>query len=148
MELKICRFNELTTMELYEIAMARFQVFVGEQKIVEEPELDGIDDKCYHIWFKDNGKIAAYCRIVPKGLAYENISIGRVLVIKEYRRKGFAKKLLMEALRYIKEELKEDTVVLSGQLYAKGLYESVGFNTISDVYNEVNIPHVKMKLEM
>ena len=148
MELKICRFNELTTMELYEIAMARFQVFVGEQKIVEEPELDGIDDKCYHIWFKDNGKIAAYCRIVPKGLAYENISIGRVLVIKEYRRKGFAKKLLMEALWYIKEELKEDTVVLSGQLYAKGLYESVGFNTISDVYNEVNIPHVKMKLEM
>ena len=30
----------------------------------------------------------------------------------------------------------------------KGLYESVGFNVISDVYDEVNIPHVKMKIEL
>ena len=44
--------------------------------------------------------------------------------------------------------LNENIVVLSGQLYAKGLYESVGFNVISDVYDEVNIPHVKMKIEL
>ena len=35
-----------------------------------------------------------------------------------------------------------------GQVYAKGLYESVGFKAISDVYDEVHIPHVKMKIEL
>ena len=56
--------------------------------------------------------------------------------------------MLKEALKYIKEELKEDIVVLSAQLYVKGLYEDVGFKVISDVYDEANIPHVKMKIEM
>ena len=52
------------------------------------------------------------------------------------------------ALEYIKNNLDEKTVVLSAKLYAKGLYESVGFKVISDVYDEVNIPHVKMKVEL
>ena len=56
--------------------------------------------------------------------------------------------MIKEALKFIKEELHEDTVVLSGQVYAKGLYESVGFKIISDVYDEVGIPHVKMKIEL
>ena len=148
MDLRIHKFEELSGKEVYKIAVARFEVFVGEQKITEEPELDGIDDKCYHVWIEDNNIITAYCRIVPKGLAYDNVSIGRVLVNKEYRRKGLAQRMLKEALKYIKEELKEDIVVLSAQLYVKGLYEDVGFKVISDVYDEANIPHVKMKIEM
>ena len=55
---------------------------------------------------------------------------------------------LKESYFFIKNNLNENIVVLSGQLYAKGLYESVGFNVISDVYDEVNIPHVKMKVEL
>ena len=96
----------------------------------------------------DNGRVIAYCRIVPAGIAYDNISLGRVLVLNDYRRKGLAQIMIKEALKFIKEELKEDTVVLSGQVYAKGLYESVGFKAISDVYDEVDIPHVKMKIEL
>ena len=92
--------------------------------------------------------VVAYCRIVPAGIAYDNISLGRVLVLNDYRRKGLAQIMIKEALKFIKEELKEDTVVLSGQVYAKGLYESVGFKIISDVYDEVGIPHVKMKIEL
>ena len=96
----------------------------------------------------DNNRVVAYCRIVPAGIAYDNISLGRVLVLNDYRRKGLAQIMIKEALKFIKEELKEDTVVLSGQVYAKGLYESVGFKAISDVYDEVHIPHVKMKIEL
>ena len=39
---------------------------------------------------KENGRIVAYSRIVPKGLAYEYTSIGRVLVLESHRRKGIA----------------------------------------------------------
>ena len=148
MEFKICKFNELTVMEMYEIARSRFEVFAMEQKIIQEPELDGIGNECYQVFYMDNNRVVAYCRIVPAGMAYNNISLGRVLVLNDYRRKGLALIMIKEALKFIKEELKEDTVVLSGQVYAKGLYESVGFKIISDVYDEVGIPHVKMKIEL
>ena len=97
---------------------------------------------------EENDKVVAYCRIVPKEIGYDYTSIGRVLVLSSYRRKGIAQEMIKVALDFIKNNLNENIVVLSGQLYAKGLYESVGFNVISDVYDEVNIPHVKMKIEL
>lgn len=142
------RFNELSVDEMYEIAKSRFEVFVCEQKIVEEQDFDDKDKLCYHITLKEDGRIIAYSRIVPKGLGYDNISIGRVLVLESYRRKGIAQKMIKYCLDFIKNKLDESTVVLSAQLYAKGLYESVGFKVISDIYDEVNIPHVKMKIEL
>lgn len=148
MELKIAKFNEVTVEDMYEIIRSRFEVFIKEQKIIDEPELDGIDKKCYHVYYKENDKVVAYCRIVPKGLVYDYVAIGRVLVLEDYRRRGLAQSLLKEALKYILKEINEKTVVLSSQLYAKPLYESVGFKVVSDIYDEAGIPHVKMKLQM
>ncbi len=148
MNIEINTYNELTIDELYEIVKSRFEVFVCEQKIVEDQEFDDKDKVSYHIMLKENDKVVAYCRIVPKEIGYDYTSIGRVLVLSSYRRKGIAQEMIKVALDFIKNNLNENIVVLSGQLYAKGLYESVGFNVISDVYDEVNIPHVKMKVEL
>jgi len=143
-EWKIKKFDELTLKQLYEITRSRFEVFVKEQKIICEEELDGVDDKCIHIFLEENQKVLAYCRIVPKGINYENISIGRVLVLKQFRRKGIAQEMLNVAIEYIKLNFKDNKIVLSSQLYAKELYESVGFIVKSDIYEEAEIPHVKM----
>ena len=140
----IKEFDELTLKELYEITRSRFEVFVQEQKIICEEELDGVDDKCIHIFLEENQKVVAYCRIVPKGINYENISIGRVLVLKQFRRKGIAQEMLNVAIEYIKLNFKDNKIVLSSQLYAKELYESAGFIVKSDIYEEAEIPHVKM----
>lgn len=148
MNFAIKTFNELTIDELYEIVKSRFEVFFCEQKIIEDQEFDDKDKVSYHIMLKENDKVVAYCRIVPKEIGYDYTSIGRVLVLSSYRRKGIAQEMIKVALDFIKNNLNENIVVLSGQLYAKGLYESVGFNVISDVYDEVNIPHVKMKIEL
>ena len=145
---EIKKFNDLTVNEMYEIAKSRFEIFVCEQKIVEEQDFDDKDKVCHHIMLKENERVVAYCRIVPKGIGYDYISVGRVLVLSSHRRKGIAQEMMKVALEFIKNNLDEKTVVLSAQLYAKGLYESVGFNVISDVYDEVNIPHVKMKVEL
>ena len=142
------KFNDLTVNEMYEIAKSRFEIFVCEQKIVEEQDFDDKDKVCHHIMLKENERVVAYCRIVPKGIGYDYISVGRVLVLSSHRRKGIAQEMMKVALEFIKNNLDEKTVVLSAQLYAKGLYESVGFKVISDVYDEVNIPHVKMKVEL
>ena len=148
MNFEIKKFNELTVDEMYEIAKSRFEVFVCEQKIVEEQDFDDKDKLCHHIMLKENGRIVAYSRIVPKGIGYEYISIGRVLVLESHRRKGIAQKMMKYCLDFIKSTLDESTVVVSAQQYVKEMYASVGFKVISDVYDEVNIPHVKMKIEM
>ena len=140
----IKKFEELTLRQLYEINRSRFKVFIQEQKIVCEEELDGLDDKCIHIFLEEDGKIVAYSRIVPKDIGYENVSIGRVLVLKEFRRKGIAQEMLMRIINYIEETIEDNKIVLSSQLYARDLYASVGFITCSDVYEEAGIPHIKM----
>ena len=77
---EIKKFNDLTVNEMYEIAKSRFEVFVCEQKIVEEQDFDDKDKVCHHIMLKENERVVAYCRIVPKGIGYDYISVGRVLV--------------------------------------------------------------------
>lgn len=148
MKFNIVNFNELTVNDMYEIAKSRFEVFVCEQKIVEEQDFDDKDKECHHIMLKEDERVVAYCRIVPKGLGYDYISIGRVLVLESHRRKGIAQEMMREALKFIKENLDENIVVLSAQEYIKDMYASVGFEIISDVYYEVNIPHVKMKIQL
>ena len=85
MNFEIKKFNELTVDEMYEIAKSRFEVFVCEQEITEEQDFDDKDKLSHHVMLKENGRIVAYSRIVPKGIGYENISIGRVLVLIEER---------------------------------------------------------------
>lgn len=146
MEWKIKKFYDLSLDELYEICKARYEVFGCNQKIFQENDFDDVDKKVYHLYLWDKNKVIAYARVIPNGVTYNEASIGRVLVLQEYRRKGIATELMKRAIEFLQKELKEDVIVLSAQAYAKGLYESVGFKEVSEVYNEVDIPHVKMKL--
>ena len=57
MNFAIKTFNELTIDELYEIVKSRFEVFVCEQKIVEDQEFDDKDKVSYHIMLKENDKV-------------------------------------------------------------------------------------------
>ena len=150
-------FKDLSVDEFFEIAKARYEVFACEQKITQENDFDDIDKKCYHIFSLDNNAITSYARIIPKEYSnYEDTSIGRVLVNKNYRRNGLAKKLMMQSIEFITNNLNEEHITLSAQYeehitlsaqyYIKDLYKSLGFKEISDVYDEVGIPHVKMRL--
>ena len=143
----IKHFNELTTDEFFEIAKARYEVFACEQKITQENDFDDIDKKCYHIFSLNDNTITSYARIIPKQYSsYKDTSIGRVLVNKNYRRNGLAKKLMLKSIEFINNNLKEEHISLSAQYYIKDLYKSLGFKEISDIYDEVGIPHVKMRL--
>lgn len=138
-------FDDLTIDELYEIVKARFEVFVMEQKITCENDFDDVDKKCHHIFTYEKGKVVAYARLIPRGISYETASIGRVLVLSEVRRKGVAQEMMHQSVQWITKEWNEEAITLSAQEYIVPLYESVGFKCISDVYEEAEIPHVKMK---
>lgn len=132
--------------DFYEISKARFEVFIMEQKITCEQDLDDRDQDCVHIYLRDgdNREVLAYCRIVPAGVGYDKVSIGRVLVRKQFRGKGIAKEMMELAIDYIVDEMNENEIIVSAQSYVKDLYASVGFDIISDEYIEAEIPHYKM----
>lgn len=93
-------FSELSTREYHRIVQAREAVFFLEQHITE-PDADAIDPQSVFMWMEDGGRVVAFLRIIPAGIAYAEASVGRVLVDAAYRRRGLCRSLMSEALRYI-----------------------------------------------
>ncbi len=144
---KIKHFNDLNVNDMYEIAKSRYEIFACEQKITSENDFDDVDKECFHVFKEVDGKVVAYSRIIPKAYSsYEDVSIGRVLVLPSYRGQGLAKSMMKSCVDFIIYNLHEKHITLSAQTYIKSLYESIGFKEISPVYDEVGIPHVKMRL--
>ncbi len=143
MDFKIKRFNELTTEELYEILKVRNTVFVIEQNCIYQ-DCDGKDRNSFHIFAMDGEEVIAYSRVLDKGISYDEISIGRVLVAKAQRGKGIANMLMNKAITFITEELNEDNIRISAQEYLLKFYSSLGFKVVSETYLEDGIPHVEM----
>ncbi|WP_202077638.1 GNAT family N-acetyltransferase [Caldalkalibacillus salinus] len=148
MSWKLKTFSELSKQELYDIITARINVFVVEQDC-PYPELDGKDQDSYHLFYiEEKGAIAAYSRILPPGVAYDEASIGRVIVNKKYRGKGLAKDMLRQALDMIHYKLDAKRVKIQAQQYLQHFYASFGFKSVSDMYLEDGIPHVDMLLTL
>lgn len=145
LEWKIKQFDELSLNELYGIVQGRFEVFVMEQQITCENDFDDVDQKCHHLFAESEGKIVAYCRLLPKGISYDTAAIGRVLVLAPMRKQGIAEEMMRRAVKYITTEWDEDEITISAQEYIVPLYQAVGFKAVSGVYDEAGIPHVKMK---
>ncbi|WFD10931.1 GNAT family N-acetyltransferase [Tepidibacter hydrothermalis] len=143
MNFKIKKFSELTPDELYEILRIRNEVFIIEQTCIFQ-DCDEKDQKSYHLFCIDNGKIIAYLRILEKGVSYSEISIGRVLVDKKHRGKGLARDILLKAIDFIENNLNEKEIRISAQNYLVDFYKSLGFSTASDMYLEDGIPHIDM----
>lgn len=144
MEVKVKRFSELNTDELYSILELRVAVFVVEQEC-PYAEVDGLDREAVHVWLEEDGKILAYLRVMDRGVESEHVSIGRLLAAR--RREGLGSRVLSEGIRVAKEYFAADRIYLEAQVYAKGLYEKQGFRTISDEFLLDGIPHVKMLLD-
>ncbi len=139
-----CRFfDELTASELYQVMQLRNEVFVVEQNCVYQ-DADNKDPQSHHLMIRDNNKLAAYCRLLPPGLAYEQMSIGRVISSPAYRKTGAGKLLLKEAIEACHKLFGEGPIKIGAQLYLKKFYESFGFEQVSDVYLEDNIEHISM----
>lgn len=146
MNIEIKEFLDFDVKGLYNLMKLRVEVFVVEQKC-PYLELDGKDEQSIHFLIKDHEELIAYLRILPAGLSYREVSIGRVLVSEKYRKRGYGRELMNKALDYIKENNLGD-IRISAQDYLRGFYESLGFKKISEVYLEDNIPHIEMLKKM
>ncbi|MGL5545022.1 MAG: GNAT family N-acetyltransferase [Cetobacterium sp.] len=145
MEIIIKKFDELSTLELYEVLKVRSEVFVVEQNCPYN-DVDGKDYKSTHIMMKKEDKIAAYIRTIPAGISYETASFGRVLVAKEFRGEGLAKLIVEAAIKQLFEVENVSVITIGAQHYLENFYSFFGFKTMSEVYLEDDIPHIDMIL--
>lgn len=144
LEFKIKLFDELSTVELYELLQLRSEVFVVEQNCVYQ-DIDGKDQKALHVLGYYQGNLAAYSRLFDKGYYFDEASIGRVVVSPKYRDKKFGHDLMKTSIQAISDFYGEDIITISAQEYLQKFYESHGFLIISEMYLEDDIPHIRMR---
>lgn len=140
-------FEALSAAELYDLLRLRSEVFVVEQNCVFL-DMDDKDQYCYHLLGYKGDLLAAYTRIVPKGVSYpEYYSIGRVVTSPQVRGEGLGKMLMEESIRHLFLLYGGVHIKIGAQLYLKKFYESLGFEQCGDVYDEDGIDHIPMLRE-
>ena len=143
MKWSLKKFFELTNEEVYKILKLRNEIFIVEQSC-PYMDCDGKDEESYHLFAEDGKDIIAYLRIVKKGIIYDDVAIGRVCVNKKYRKNNLGREMILRAISFIENELKEKKIKIQAQSYLYDFYKSLGFNEISDTYLEDGISHIDM----
>ena len=136
-------FDDLTAKELYAILQLRCEVFVVEQNCPYLDE-DNKDQRCYHLMGWKDDLLAAYTRILPAGLAFEEASIGRVVTSPKARGAGIGRALMEKSIEELYKLYGNVPIHIGAQLYLNEFYSSLGFDKISEIYLEDGIQHIGM----
>ena len=126
----------------------RNTVFVIEQNVPIEEEIDGLDSldaNCIHILATVNEIEAGTLRIIPK--ANKEFKIGRVAVLKEFRKHKIGLKMMNFAEKVIKNSGGNE-VILEAQLQARGFYERLGYCEEGEIFQDAGIDHIKMRKQL
>jgi len=124
----------------------RFRVFVEEQKVPAEEELDRYDESpesAIHVLAIVDGEPAGAGRLIEYDP--QTAKLQRLAVLKQYRGQGVGKRLVQELEQHA-ERLGYDCCILDGQCHAEPFYASLGYVPISDKpFYDAGILHVRMK---
>ena len=124
-----------------EASRIRFAVFVEEQRVPREIELDDNDAACVHALAFVEGKVVGTGRLLPDG------HIGRMAVLQAHRGTGVGSAIL-KALIESARARGDSSVALSAQTHALEFYRRHGFAEEGDAYEEAGILHQAMRREI
>ncbi|ULQ52799.1 GNAT family N-acetyltransferase [Flavihumibacter fluvii] len=142
---QIKEFNALSPAALYQLLRLRSEVFVVEQNCIFL-DMDNKDQDCWHLLGWKSHLLAASTRLVPPGIAYDEMSIGRVVSSPQVRGEGIGRLLMIESIRQCYKLFGRNPIRIGAQLYLEKFYNSLGFNPEGDIYLEDGIQHVEMLL--
>jgi predicted GNAT family N-acyltransferase len=120
----------------------RIRVFVTEQGVPQEIEMDRDDKRALHFLAIESRKAVGTARVVMR---HGNAKIGRMAVLKNYRGRGIGTQLLKRAIVTAKEQGAQK-LYLHAQVPVIGFYEAMGFHYVGRIFSEAGIPHRKMIL--
>jgi predicted GNAT family N-acyltransferase len=123
-----------------EISEVRYNVFVVEQSVPSEIEMDGKDSDCIHFLALKKSKPIGAARLQKYG------KIERVSVLREYRSKGIGTAIMKRVIETAKN-LNVEKVYLHSQMDSKIFYQRLGFIELGQIFFEANIPHIEMILK-
>ncbi len=136
-------YHELTKEEIVAIYKARIETFIVGQKLNYQ-EIDDTDTVSWHLFeMNESHEVISYLRIIP---GIDKVSIGRVLIDHRYRGNGKGRVLLERAREVCKEWFVDTVIEVHAQAHLQKLYESLGFEVVSEPYDIVGIKHVTMEL--
>ena len=145
---EIKHFSELTALEYHNMLQLRVAVFVIEQDC-PYPEVDGLDPLCHHLLATDidTNEIIGTARIIPTKLAFEEVSIGRIVIAPTYRRQKLGSKLLRECIQFIYTHYSntQTPVRIAALKYLEHFYHDFQFKSIRE-YREYDYDYVEMLL--
>jgi predicted GNAT family N-acyltransferase len=137
-----CRFGD----SLWDSVVAlRLTVYVDEQKVPLELELDDLDVGASHLALRHQDETVGTLRIAweEPGIAH----IGRLAIDRRFRRQGLARLLLGCALDAAVARAC-NAAVLDAQVWITHLYASLGFAVCSEEFLDAGIPHLRMRREL
>jgi ElaA protein len=133
-------FEALTAEQLYAILALRQRVFVVEQRCAYL-DADGVDPVCRHLWAcAAPGELHAYLRLVPAGVKFAELSIGRVVTTPTARGTGLGRELMKRGIAAAGAV----PIRIGAQAHLERFYGELGFARTSGVYDEDGIPHIEM----
>ncbi len=103
-----------------------------------------MDEKCLHVFYEDDGQIAAYLRAFVK--EPDVVQIGHVLTVD--RGCGLSGRLLKAGIEEVRERFHPMKIYIEAQTYAVGFFAREGFAVTSEEFLEDGIPHVKIEKKM
>ena len=123
----------------------RFRVFVDEQNVPQEEELDAQDATATHAIAIHRGHVVGTGRMYQQDVA--TARIGRMAVDQSYRRLGVGSELL-DYLEGLARAQGVRRALLHAQEYVKQFYAGHGYREHGAVFLEANIRHVEMRKEL
>jgi len=126
-----------------QIQRVRRAVFIEEQRIAEADEWDALDPVVTHVLAFAHGD-SAKRDAVGTGRLEPTGKIGRVAVLPQYRGTGTGV-AMMQRLMDLAAERGFTDVYLNAQVTAAGFYERLGFRADGPEFDEVGMPHQRMR---
>lgn len=122
----------------------RRTVFIEEQAVPAELEVDGLDAEAFHLLATWEGEPVGTARVLPRG---ETGKIGRVCVLEGMRGRGIGQALIRAAVAELRAR-GFSRAKLGSQVHAIPFYEALDFAAEGPVYDDAGIPHRDMTLAL
>lgn len=142
---RVCRFGELSPIELARIYRARQQVFAIEQQCIYL-DADEFDEISCHFaaWSSEHAMPLAYARLLNPCTKYAEPAIGRVLTTAPARGLGLGREVVRRVIAYSTQMHPDLAIRISAQERLVRFYADFGFSAVGASYLEDGIPHVEM----